>query len=174
MRLLFRNFPSQCLLTSHIDDVGGLLGLNTFAICLMMGTADELAIAVLGRQVPPDLLHGGGELDVVVGIGGEDFQRSGALVGGHVVNVPRDVCRWATIAHTATGAELGALREEAIAVGLREQLNHGLLGTHCSRKKQVRVESWRVGNKGGLYLHATTRSMVPVSSSPSTPRLHFT
>lgn len=136
MKLLLRKVLSQLLLTSHIDDVGGLLWLNTFAICLVMGTADELAIAVLGRQVPPDLLHGGGELDVVVGIGGEDFQRSGALVGGHVVNVPRDVCRWATIAHTATGAELGALREEAIAVGLREQLNHGLLGTHCGREKK--------------------------------------
>lgn len=110
----------------------------------MMGTADELAIAVLGRQVPPDLLHGGGELHVVVGIGGEDFQGSGALVGGHVVNVPRDVCRWATIAHTATGAELGTLREEAIAVGLREQLNHGLLGTHCGRERAIRRDSKRV------------------------------
>lgn len=100
----------------------------------MMRATDELAIAVLGRQMPSDLLHGRGEFNIIVGFGRDDLEGIGALVGGHMVDIPRDVGRWATITHAATCLELGALGKEAIAIGLGEQLDDGLLRTHCSRE----------------------------------------
>jgi len=94
-----------------------------------MGAADQFPVAVLGRQVPLDFLHRGRELHIVVGRG-HDLQGSGALVGRHVVDVPRDVRRRTTIANAATGPEFSALVEVALAIWPRQQLDDGLLGTH--------------------------------------------
>lgn len=88
---LFENADRRILLgllTAHHDDVGSLLGRSTFTISLMMGSANELAIAVLRCQMPIDLLHGGGQLDLIVGVRGDDIESIGVLVGGHIVNIP--------------------------------------------------------------------------------------
>lgn len=101
----------------------------------MMGATHQLPVTILRRQMPLDLLLRGRQLLIVPGVdvaigGGTDVQGRGPLVGRHVVDVPRDIRRRATVANGAASLEFCALAEVTLAIWPRQQLNNRLLGTH--------------------------------------------